>query len=153
MEHPKKIITSSIVIVIFVLLVTLSSWYVWSEIYFGNVCSCTIPLPMLIPVLASIGLLTGTLFYYIMSPKNGTKKINRAILLKMLDKKEAAIVDALLDNRGEITQSAVGSLTGLSKVNVFRTAERLARKGMIEKEQHGKTNMLRLSGEIMDAFC
>ena len=149
MEHPKKIITGALLIAIFVLVVSVSSWYVWNEMYFGDVCSCAIPLPILIPVLASVGLLTGTLVYYMFSPQFEKRRVDKDIILRMLNKSEKAVVNAIIEGGGEISQARIGQATGLSKVSVFRSLERLKQRGIIEKESMGKTNSVRLAGDIM----
>jgi hypothetical protein len=148
MEYPKKLMTGSMVIVIFVLVVSLSSWYVWNEIYFGDVCSCAVPLPILIPVLASIGLLVGTLLYYMFSPTFEKAPVCREAILKLLDPVEREIVSCLIESGGEASQASIGKSTGMSKVRVFRCLEKLVVRGIVEKESHGKTNMVRLSQDL-----
>ncbi|MHA1852955.1 MAG: helix-turn-helix transcriptional regulator [Candidatus Heimdallarchaeaceae archaeon] len=148
MESPKKIISLSLILAIFVLVVSLSSWYVQMEIISGDVCSCAIPLPVLIPILASIGLLTGTLIYYVYSPKFDKAEINSNLILKFFQGDERAVIDVLLKNGGKLSQAKIVSSTGLSKVKVFRILERLKSRGLIEKESKGKTNMIRLSEDI-----
>ncbi len=150
MEHQKKIIAGSIIIAIFVLLVSISSWYVWNEIYFGNVCSCAVPLPILLPLLASIGLLVGTLVYYTFSPNPGRPDMTPA--LAFLNSPEMELVKALAENSGELSQARLSSLTGLSKVSTFRALEKLRERGVIEKERKGKTNMIKLSKGISSLF-
>jgi len=152
MDHPKKVIIGAILIVIFVLVVTLSSWYVWNEMYFGDVCSCAIPLPILIPVLASIGMLTGTLVYYIFSPRFERNPVPKDSIMKMFNAKERNLMNIILENGGKISQARIGHETGLSKVNVFRSLEKLKERGVIEKESRGKTNIIKLSEDVMKIF-
>ena len=152
MDHPKKIITGSLLIIIFVLIVSMSSWYVWNEMYFGDVCSCALPLPILIPVLASIGLLVGTLVYYIFSPGFERESVRKETILKLLNETEGKIIESLIENSGELSQTRITSMTGLSKVNVFRSLEKLVSKGIVEKEKKGKTNTIRLAEDIMKVF-
>ena len=150
MEHPKKVIVGSMVITIFVLVVTLSSWYVWNVIYFGDVCSCVIPLPILIPVLASIGLLVGTLVYYMFSPNFDKAPLCKEAILKLLEAGEREIISVLIDSGGRASQTSLGKSTGMSKVKVFRLLEKLVSRGIVEKESHGKTNMIMLSEDLKD---
>ena len=155
MQHSKKIIVGAMLIVIFVIIVSISSWYVWNEMYFGDVCSCAVPLPILIPVLASVGLLTGTLVYYIFSPNNADGKksqVDRRSALRLLNGTERDIMNVLIENGGEVTQSKIGKETGLSKVVVFRSLDRLRSRGIISKEGKGKTNIIRLDDDIMNVF-
>ena len=83
MKGPKKIVSGSILITIFVLIVSLTSLYVQAEIQQGSVCTCIIPLPVLIPILASIGMLVGTLVYYLFSPMIDIPKAENNIIFKI----------------------------------------------------------------------
>ena len=150
MNHPKKIVIGSLIIVIFVLLVSMSSWYVWNEIYFGDVCSCAFPPPILITVLASIGLLVGTLTYYIFSPSFEKAPVCREAILKLFDPDERGIILTLINAGGEASQASIGKSTGLSKVKVFRYLEKLIAKGILEKERYGKTNTIRMSDDLSE---
>ena len=137
---------------IFVLIVSLTALYVQAQIEYGTVCSCAIPVPVLIPLLSSIGLLLGTLIYYVYSPRFEKGGIDRNAVLKFLNPTEQKVMNVILDNRGEITQAKIVSQTGLQKVKVFRVIERLMAKGILSKEPHGKTNKIRLSDEIRGIF-
>jgi uncharacterized membrane protein len=147
MDHHKKIVAGSLILVLFILIVSITSWYVQNEIYTGNVCSCFIPVPILIPLLAAIGLLTGTVIYYMFSPRM-ERKINKEPVLKLLDPAERKIVEALIRSKGETTQANIVRLTGLQKVKVFRSLEQLRRKGIIVKESNGKTNRIILTEDM-----
>jgi len=152
MEQSKKIIATSMLMTIFVLIVSLTALYVQAQIEYGTVCSCAIPVPVLIPLLSSIGLLLGTLIYYVYSPRFEKGGIDRNAVLKFLNHAEQKVMNVILDNRGEITQAKIVSQTGLQKVKVFRVIERLMAKGILSKEPHGKTNKIRLSDEIRGIF-
>ena len=152
MEQSKKIIATSMLMTIFVLIVSLTALYVQAQIEYGTVCSCAIPVPVLIPLLSSIGLLLGTLIYYVYSPRFEKGGIDRNAVLKFLNPTEQKVMNVILDNRGEITQAKIVSQTGLQKVKVFRVIERLMAKGILSKEPHGKTNKITLSSEIRGIF-
>ncbi|MCK4497364.1 MAG: hypothetical protein KAU24_04155 [Candidatus Aenigmarchaeota archaeon] len=152
MEHQKKVILIALMVVIFVLVVSLSSWYVQLIIESGMVCSCAIPLPILLPVIASVGLLIGTLIYSMYSPGIERKPIDRKSLLMFFEETEQRIMDTILSNRGEVSQARIVKLTGLPKVKVFRSLEKLKMKGIIEKESKGKTNTIRLTENVAKLF-
>ncbi len=149
MEHQKNIVVGSMLIVIFALAVSIITWYIQGLIYSGEVCSCFIPLPILIPLTGSIGLLTGTLVYYMFSPRF-EKCLDRKTLLSFFRDEEAVIIDCLLDNRGQLSQSRIVRSTGLSKVKVHRVLERMRKTGVVEKMPNGKTNKILLKKEIVD---
>lgn len=152
MEHQKKVILIALMVVIFVLVVSLSSWYVQLIIESGTVCSCAIPLPILLPIIASVGLLIGTLIYSMYSPCIERKPVDRKSVLMFLEGTEQKIMDTVLSNRGEISQAGIVKLTGLPKVKVFRSLEKLKMKGIIEKESMGKTNIIKLSENVAKLF-
>jgi uncharacterized membrane protein len=152
MEYHKKIVFGMLVLTVFVLLVALSSLYVQTQIESDNVCGCLIPLPLFIPLLASIGLFIGTLAYYLFSPQFGRESIDPEPILKMLNRDEAEILRAIIKAKGEISQARIGKVTGLSKVKVFRTLDSLKRKGVVEKRAFGKTNMVVLRDDIAEIF-
>ena len=152
MEQSKKVIATSMIITIFVLAVSLTALYVQAQIEAGTVCTCAIPLPVLIPLISSIGLLLGTFIYYIYSPIFEKKEIDTKPLLKFLDTTEQRIMATILDNKGEISQARIASSTGLPKVKVFRTIGRLKSKGIVSKEPHGKTNLIKLNDDIRKLF-
>lgn len=152
MEQPKKVIATSMLITIFVLIVSLTALYVQTQIEYGTVCSCAIPVPVLIPLLSSIGLLLGTFIYYISSPRFEKKEADAKPLLKFLDPAEKKIMGTIIENNFETSQARIVSQTGLPKVKVFRSLEKLRLKGILEKERFGKTNKIRLSNDIRNIF-
>ncbi len=154
MEQHKKIVLGALIVVIFVLIVSITSWYVQIMIDTGSICSCAIPLPILVPVLASIGLLIGTVLYYLFSPVSG-KCIGRGqrdAILNLLNETEKKIMYSIITNRGELSQAGIVNVTGLPKVKVFRALERLRARGIISKENMGKTNRVMLSEELKSIF-
>lgn len=150
MEHSRKIIAASMVLTIFVLIVSLAAIYVQAQIEAGTVCTCVIPLPVLVPLLSSIGLLVGTLIYYMFapSPEKKSKPPDRKIILDLLGKEEAEIIGKILEKEGEASQAGLVSSTGLPKVKVFRIIERLRNKGIVSKHPHGKTNLIKIREDL-----
>jgi predicted transcriptional regulator len=149
MEQSKKIMAGALVIAIFTLMVSLITWYIQGLIYAGNVCSCFIPLPIFIPLIGSIGLLIGILVYYLFSPKF-ERKIDKKIILGLFDGPGADILNCLIENNSEASQSHIVKKTGISKVRVHRTLEKLKKSGIIEKKSDGKTNHIILKKEIAE---
>jgi uncharacterized membrane protein len=64
-------------------------------------------------------------------------------LVEMLNPEEKEVVKKLFENRGEILQSKLSKSFG--KVKTFRVLENLRKRGVIEKEPYGKTNLIKLS--------
>ncbi|MCK5017032.1 MAG: hypothetical protein KAS32_08165 [Candidatus Peribacteraceae bacterium] len=157
MDQSKKTVTVTILITIFVLVVSLASLYVQTQIDAGTICSCAIPVPVLLPILSSIGLLVGTLIYYYMSSPNSeskekTKPLDSTVLLNLIEGEDGKVFKTIIDNGGEMAQAKIVSTTGIQKVRVFRAIEKLKRKGLVTKEPHGKTNMIKVNDEISKLF-
>jgi len=140
----KKIVLTTVLIAGFFLLVTLIALYVQYNL---NVYGyCPIPIPILIPLFASLGVFVGSLVYYLMLGKIEESKEKRIqaikTLLEILPLEEREVLTKLIENKGSITQAKISKEFG--KVKAFRTIESLRKKGIIEKVEHGKTNLIKL---------
>ena len=149
MEDSKKVILGILILSVFVLIVSVSSFYVQTEISSGNACGCSIPIPLFIPFLASIGLFMGTMIYYLLSPKFDKKKIDKNSLLNFLEGDERKVFGVVLDKK-EINQAQLVRETNLSKVKISRIIKRFENKGLIEKVSIGKINMIKLNKKISE---
>jgi len=131
----------------FIFAVSFSTLYAQTNIIEGTACSCTLPIPVLIPTFSSLGILIGSVVYYFMFPKisETDKKFveGTRIMLEMLQPDERNIMKKIIDNKGEITQSKLSSELG--KVKTFRIIENLKRRGIVQKEGYGKTNKIVLN--------
>ena len=131
----------------FIFAVSFSTLYAQTHIIEGTACSCTLPIPVLIPTFSSLGILIGSFVYYAMFPKlmDSEKKLaeDAQVILDMLQIDEKNIIKKIIENKGEITQSKLSSLFG--KVKTFRVVENLKKRGIITKESYGKTNKIKLN--------
>lgn len=148
MNDSKKVVFGILILSVFVLIVSVSSLYVQTEISSGNACGCFIPIPIFIPFIASIGLFIGTMVYYMFSPKFD-KKIDKNSLLNFLDGDERKVFRVMLDKKG-INQAELVRETNLSKVKVSRILKRFENKGLIEKISVGKINIIKLNKGISE---
>jgi len=130
----------------FIFAVSFATLYAQTQIVEGTVCSCTLPIPVLIPTFSSLGILVGSFVYYAMFPKliETEKRLaeDSRVVLDMLHTDERNIIKKIVENKGEITQSRLSSLFG--KVKTFRVLESLRKRGIITKESYGKTNKIKL---------
>ncbi len=154
MDSSRKIVFGILILSVFVFIISVTSLYVQVTIESGDVCGCLIPLPFFIPFVGSTGLFIGTLVYYLFTPRLERRhsKPDRDLLLNLLGENEARVLKTLTDNRGELPQARLTTLTGISKVKVFRTLERMKARGMIEKRPLGKTNAITLSEDFRNLF-
>jgi len=143
----RKMTIVVILITGFIFAVSFSTLYAQTNIIEGTACSCTLPIPVLIPTFSSLGILIGSVVYYFMFPKisETDKKFveGTRIMLEMLQPDERNIMKKIIDNKGEITQSKLSSELG--KVKTFRIIENLKRRGIVQKEGYGKTNKIVLN--------
>jgi uncharacterized membrane protein len=129
----------------FIFAVSFSTLYAQTHIIEGTACSCTLPIPLLIPTFSSLGIFVGSIVYYLLFPKieedKGKEDLN--LFLDFLEPDEKSVLQKIIENKGKITQSKLSSQFG--KVKVFRILESLRKRGIIEKEAYGKTNTIKIS--------
>jgi len=106
----------------------------------------------LIPFVGFIGLLVGTLVYYIMSDKviQQEKSLDKniKIILNFLNDQEKKVIETLLENDGKVQQYELSHLPNLNKVKTHRILLNLEQKGVIHKEKLGKINKIVLNKEL-----
>jgi uncharacterized membrane protein len=94
--------------------------------------------------------------YYLMASriesKNVSLKKNTEILLKFLNEDEKKLVNALIESKGKVLQAEITRLPGMTKLKSHRVVQKLLDKGVIEKEQVGKTNIIKFSKEIREGL-
>ena len=154
MELEKNLLVVIMLIAGFVFSVSFSTLYAQTHIEEGNACSCTLPIPVLIPTFSSLGVFVGSMVYYSMLPLKKESKITKEdfnLLLDMIGPNEKEIVRKIIENKGKITQSKLSSRFG--KVKTFRVLEDLKKRGIIEKEPYGKTNIIHLNENLKKLFC
>ena len=153
MDNIKKMFTGILILSVFVFVISVISLYVEMNIESGDLCGCIIPLPFFIPFVGSMGLFIGTLLYYLLSPRfDNRRRVDMKVVMRILNSSEALIIQKLIENNGELPQSRLSSLSGLSKVKTFRVIESLIKKGVITKQPLGKTRLIRLEKDIMEIF-
>lgn len=164
-----KFLLLAIIISIFVFLVSFGTLYAQTHIIEGTACSCTLPIPLLIPTFSSFGVIIGAIVYYFVSAHRGEEyetlkykiegitrsdlkrnESNFKIFLNFLDNKEKIVLEKIIENRGEITQSKLSKIMG--KINAFRAVESLKHRGIVRKEKFGKTNKIILEEKYRKAL-
>ena len=149
METFRTLVFFGILISAFIFSVSFATLYTQIHIEEGNVCSCKLPLPLLIPTFSSFGLLIGLISYYLLSPFVSKKcSQNLELFLNLLDPDEGEIIRMIIKNKGSISQAAVSKKFG--KVKAFRLIERMKKRGVIEKEKMKKTNRIKLNEKFAD---
>lgn len=150
MDFIKKTILGIILLATFIFLVSFSTLYAQTHIIEGTACQCTLPIPLLIPTFSSLGVMVGSIVYYLMFPKikESEEKVMEKLrkILTILDPDEREVIELVIKNKGRVTQSVVSRRMG--KVKAFRVIERLRKRGVLKKEPYGKTNMVSLTEDF-----
>lgn len=149
MDLKKKLLILGILVSGFVFTVSFATLYAQTNILEGTACTCTLPIPILIPTFASFGFLVGLISFYLFLPlmaRRRKKDIN--LFLEILDPMEREVLRMLINNKGEISQAQISKKLG--KVRAFRAIEKLRRRGILEKEKRKKTNLIKLSEKYLD---
>jgi len=163
MADNKKILAGLVALAVFVLIVFYIPKFFESGIpevcIVDGVCEHEQYLNSMITYLPGIlvlGFLIGvaaSYFYFerkIELPVPSPDKVKNVLLL--LNPTERKIIAQIVADKGQSLQSDISRLEGIGKVKAHRTIEKLIRRGVIEKEEKGKTNILKLKKEIKDAL-
>lgn len=81
---------------------------------------------------------------------NGSKStqpkpsIGRELVARLLEPKEMAIIERLIEQPKGVPQSDIVRMPGMTKLKAHRLVERLRQKGIITVQRIGKTNQIKL---------
>ena len=114
------------------------------EEYVGTITS-------LIPIFIGAGAILGAIALYMFYER--TAPVSKAdVALSLMEGDERAVVGRIVEEGGRVTQSEISKVKGLGKVKAHRVLERLEKRGILAKEQYGKTNMVKLSEKYRSLF-
>lgn len=106
------------------------------------------------PAVLVIGFVFGVLASYMYFERKAELPVPHAdrteSILLLLEPIERRIVRKLVEGGGSALQSDISRLEGLGKVKAHRTIDKLIRRGVLEKEEKGKTNILKLNKKIIE---
>jgi len=81
---------------------------------------------------------------------NGNKRaqtkpsVGRELVARLLEPKEMAIVERLIEQPKGMLQSDIVKMPGMTKLKAHRIVERLRQKGIVTVQRDGKTNKIKL---------
>lgn len=108
------------------------------------------------PMLVVAGFIVGALAFFFLGEMRKVERVEvkpeKDSVLLLLEKDERKIVSRIVEEGGRILQSEISHIEGIGKVKAHRMLERLERRGVVEKESHGKTNLVKLSKNLKDLF-
>jgi len=109
----------------------------------------------MIPVFIGGGAIFGALALYLFYEKTqqpGQQEHDARLALSLMEKDEGKVIGRIAEEGGRITQSEVSRIEGIGKVKAHRILERLEKRGVLAKEQYGKTNMVKLTEKYKKLF-
>jgi uncharacterized membrane protein len=119
------------------------------ELYLENII-------FFIPAFIILGLMFGLILAYLYFERKVELPLpspdKRKAVLSLLPQSERKIIEKIAEKDGEVLQSEISRLEGVGKVRAHRVIERLLKRGILEKEQIGKTNVLKLRKDVLDAL-
>ena len=148
MDEKKIILILTGVLSGFAFIVAIASVYVQSSIENGTICKCVVPISLFIPIFASIGLLIGSISYYVFLSIERKPSIDS--IKKLLDEDEAKVLDEII--KGKNKQYKISKSLKWDRVKTFRMLKRLEEKGIIKREKEGKVVKVELSDYIKKNF-
>ncbi len=155
-DTAKSLFLALSIILGFIFMVSFSILYVSDAIKNNDACGCVIPIPYMILILSSLGMFVGSISFYFLISKHlkEKKEITESIgfTLNFLSMDERLIIKELIKNNGFLNQSNFEKGTGLHKVKVHRTIEKLESKGIVLKTNNGKINKIELCNELKEIF-
>ncbi|MEW6748292.1 MAG: hypothetical protein AB1295_01140 [Candidatus Micrarchaeota archaeon] len=158
-----KALTGLVAIALFVLLVFYVPRFFESEVpiacFEGGDCLHEAYLDQLIaylPAMIVLGFLFGvgaSYFYFERKLELPVPSADRKeALLSLLQPTEKKILAKIVERGGDALQSEISRVEGVGKVKAHRVIEKLVRRGVLQKEGMGKTNVLRLRKDILEAM-
>lgn len=155
-KNNKHLLIIFMIVAGLVLVVSLASLYTQRVVSCGEAQTCTIPVPFLIPIIASVSLFVGSLMGYFMVGKilkkeNKVKKCS-GFVEKLFSSEEYKILKLVAKNK-RISQAEIVRRTHLPRLKVFRIIEKLKERKILEKyEENGKTRIIKMDKELKDLF-
>lgn len=104
-------------------------------------------LNILIPIFIGGGAVLGAVALYLFYEKTkpSEREYDASLALSLMEKEEGKVVNRIVEEGGRITQSEISRIEGIGKVKAHRILRKLEKKGLLKREQYGKTNMVKIS--------
>ena len=99
-------------------------------------------LPLIVYAIAFVSIVVGATIVLLFQWKISKMQLEK--ILKILPREERLVVQALFAHNNELEQNKIVVLSGLSKLQVSRTVQKLAERGVVEKKSSGMTNLIML---------
>ena len=97
-------------------------------------------LPVIVYGISLLSLVIGAVVVILFQWKINQLQIQR--MLKVLPGDERIIIKLLLENNNRLEQNRIVVLSGLSRLQVSRTVQKLGQREVVEKKDLGNTNLI-----------
>jgi hypothetical protein len=110
------------------------------------------------PVILFAGIIIGALSFYFLYERKKPETIvvdkGKSLIdvVDVLDEGESKVLRKIINEKGRVLQAEISRLDGVGKVRAHRITERLEKRGIIEIESAGKTNVVKLTEKYRKLF-
>jgi predicted transcriptional regulator len=77
---------------------------------------------------------------------------NNSVIFKLLNSNERKVIQKLIEKNGEMLQSEITQMQGMTKLKAHRAVKEMQKKGILNIEHHGKTNKLIIVDDFKDVI-
>jgi DNA-binding MarR family transcriptional regulator len=77
---------------------------------------------------------------------------NNSVIFKLLSSNEKKVIQKLIEKNGEMFQSEITQIQGMTKLKAHRAVKEMQKKGILNIEHHGKTNKLIIVDDFKDVI-
>ncbi len=107
------------------------------------------PCEKVLPVVVTMSIFSASLTAYYLTNRESRLKASVKQILSLLPEEERFVIKMLLENE-VVTQYDISQKFG--KVKAHRILQKMEERGLIEREDYGKTKLIRLKPEIKKLF-
>ena len=109
----------------------------------------------LTPAILFAGITLGAVSFYFLYERSkapASRAENVSQFVGVMEKGEAAVMGKIISEGGRVLQAELSRIEGLGKVRAHRIVQRLEKRGVLEVESAGKTNVVKLTREYRELF-
>ncbi|MCD6464154.1 winged helix DNA-binding protein [Candidatus Woesearchaeota archaeon] len=144
----RKVILALSIVAGFLLITSITAAYLQSRLLSVHACVCFARSYFWIPAVAALGMIVGSVAYYLMAEPLASRNCEKALCL--LPENEALIMKLVLEK--PLTQAAIVKATNLSRLQTHRVLKKLLEKQLVEKVENKKTFVVKASKLAREIF-
>ncbi|MFH1447587.1 MAG: hypothetical protein ABIG39_01880 [Candidatus Micrarchaeota archaeon] len=107
-----------------------------------------------VPLIFASGIALGAVSFYFLydRKKPAVEEKDVSEIIGVLEKTEAILLHKIVSEGGRVLQAELSRLDGVGKVKAHRIIQRLKKRGVLETEGAGKTNVVKLTEKYRKLF-